>query len=84
MFRIFVLLVPLLIFGGVNVKEIKDFKSDGCSLFPDRSLMSQEDWCLCCFEHDIVYWKGGTEAERLKADEALRDCVFQKTGENHR
>ena len=27
-----------------------------------------------------MYWQGGTEAERLKADEALRDCILQKTG----
>ena len=81
MFRIFVLLIPLLIFGCVNVKKIKDFESDGCSLFPDRSLILQKDWCACCFEHDIAYWQGGTEAERLKADEALRECIFQKTGD---
>ncbi|WP_269522834.1 hypothetical protein [Coraliomargarita parva] len=62
--------------------EISDFSSDGCSLFPDRSLINKDDWCQCCFEHDIAYWKGGTEAERLAADAALRDCVLQSTG-NH-
>ena len=39
----------------------------------------QEDWCDCCFQHDIAYWQGGTEAERLAADQALRACVFEKT-----
>ena len=24
---------------------------------------------------------GGTKAERLKADEALRECIFKKTGD---
>lgn len=62
-------------------KEIADFSSDGCSLFPDQSLINSDDWCVCCFEHDIAYWKGGTEAERLAADIKLRDCVLESTGD---
>ena len=61
--------------------ELSDFTSDGCSLFPDSSLIDSDDWCDCCLKHDIAYWKGGTEAERLAADEALRNCVLQKTGD---
>lgn len=61
--------------------ELSDFTSDGCSLFPDSSLINSDDWCACCVEHDIAYWKGGTEAERLAADEALRDCVLKTTGD---
>ena len=59
---------------------LADFRSDGCSLFPDRSLITEEDWCACCFEHDIAYWMGGTREERLAADEAFRDCILEKTG----
>lgn len=62
-------------------QEIADFSSDGCSLFPDKSLINSDDWCACCFEHDIAYWKGGTEAERLAADIQLRDCVLKSTGD---
>ena len=47
-------------------------------MFPDRS--ANNDWCSCCFEHDLIYWRGGTEAERQAADERLRDCVLAKTG----
>jgi hypothetical protein len=61
--------------------ELSDFTSDGCSLFPDSSLIHADDWCECCLEHDIAYWRGGTEAERLAADKALRDCVLQQTGD---
>ncbi|MBN2767549.1 MAG: hypothetical protein JXQ68_00445 [Campylobacterales bacterium] len=25
--------------------------------------------------HDLAYWKGGTQEERLQADEALKICV---------
>lgn len=60
--------------------ELSNFTSDGCSLFPDSSLINSDDWCRCCLEHDIAYWKGGTEAERLTADEALRNCVLAQTG----
>ncbi len=57
----------------------RDFKSDGCSLFLDGTLRNQSKWCDCCLQHDIAYWRGGTEAERKKADEALRDCVLERT-----
>jgi len=58
---------------------LKPFESDGCSLFPDSDEIAHVDWCSCCFEHDMAYWRGGTEAERLAADEALKQCVMNKT-----
>ncbi|MEN0042954.1 MAG: hypothetical protein AAF769_04140 [Pseudomonadota bacterium] len=61
--------------------KLKPFTSDGCSLFPDRSIISEADWCSCCFDHDIAYWRGGTKTEREAADAALRDCVVKKTGD---
>lgn len=75
---ILILLGPLV--GCRKDAGLADFRSDGCSLFPDRSLILEEDWCDCCFEHDIAYWMGGTEEERLAADIALRECVLEKTG----
>lgn len=59
--------------------ELKPFSSDGCSLFPDRSVITQQDWCECCFQHDIAYWQGGTEQQRVDADMELKQCVLQKT-----
>ena len=63
-----------------DVNELAPFTSDGCSLFPDSSMITSQDWCSCCFEHDMAYWRGGTESERENADIALRDCVTQRTG----
>jgi hypothetical protein len=60
--------------------QLAPFKSDGCSLFPDSSLIDKADWCSCCFEHDLVYWRGGTADERANADTKLKDCVHAKTG----
>jgi len=59
--------------------ELHDFTSDGCSLFPDGNFKDRTLWCDCCFDHDIAYWQGGTKEERMRADEALRDCVRERT-----
>ncbi|MEO0345684.1 MAG: hypothetical protein AAF229_05455 [Pseudomonadota bacterium] len=75
------LILMLFITSCSSEPELKPFTSDGCSLFPDRSIISEADWCSCCFEHDIAYWRGGTKAEREAADAALRDCVTGKTGD---
>ena len=67
------------IFSCSNDVELSPFASDGCSLFPDSSLITKDDWCECCFQHDLAYWKGGTEEEREHADRKLKQCVFEKT-----
>jgi hypothetical protein len=77
------LLVILLLSTGCrsDPDTLKDFTSDRCSLFPDRSLINSDDWCDCCLKHDIAYWQGGTERQRLEADQRLRECVLNKTGD---
>jgi hypothetical protein len=47
---------------------LRPFTSDGCSLFPDSSLVSED-----------AYWRGGTAEERDIADRKLQACVLQKT-----
>lgn len=87
-FKITLLVILLLAFGTslYHLKSLKpdgqlsEFSSDGCSLFPDSALIGPEDWCECCLDHDIAYWKVGSEAARLAADEALRKCVLERTG----
>jgi len=72
----------LLIFIIASCSEhsgLSAFSSDGCSLFPDSSLITKDDWCECCFQHDLAYWKGGTKEEREHADNDLKQCVFEKT-----
>ena len=51
--------------GACSVGDtgLSAFSSDGCSLFPDRSLITAADWCSCCFEHDVAYWRGGTASD---------------------
>lgn len=67
------ILTGLICTGCTPSPTIRDFTTDGCSLFPDGS------WCDCCFKHDQIYWRGGTAAERKDADEELEKCVKTKT-----
>ena len=77
---IFFVLCILLIYPSVNAALIKPFESDGCSLFPDGSLLTQNVWCECCVQHDIAYWQGGAELKKIQADKALKKCIQEKTG----
>ena len=54
----------------------KPFASDGCSMWPDewKGIDFYED----CFLHDIEYWCGGTDAERLIADLKLAIGIAEK------
>lgn len=47
----------------------EDFKSDGCTLWPDW------DYKECCIEHDRSYFKGGFRRQKYKADLELAKCV---------
>lgn len=62
--------------------ELSDFTSDGCSLFVDGTFEKPDLWKECCLKHDIAYWQGGTQEERLKADLAFKSCVENKTGDS--
>jgi protein tyrosine phosphatase (PTP) superfamily phosphohydrolase (DUF442 family) len=76
-----VLLVLVLLPGcaAATASDLRGFSSDGCSLFPDGTIRDRTKWCDCCLTHDIAYWQGGTAGDRKKADEALRDCVLERT-----
>lgn len=65
--------------AAAETMQLQPFSTDGCSLFPDRSPTGEADWCECCVQHDLAYWRGGTEAERLQADRELYTCVKKKT-----
>jgi len=76
-----VLACILLIGGCATASDINQFISDGCSLFPDGTLKDRTLWCDCCFNHDMAYWRGGSEEERKQADKTLRACVLDRTGD---
>lgn len=72
-------LMLLTVIACNSSSNLKPFASDGCSLFPDASEITQHDWCDCCFKHDLAYWRGGTATQRQLADLELRKCVLNKT-----
>lgn len=78
--RLVTLVAVGVVSGCTSESELRPFTSDGCSLFPDQSQISGDNWCSCCFEHDIAYWRGGTATQREAADRALQTCVTDKTG----
>ncbi len=76
----FTVVLSALLSACASTQVMQPFSTDGCSLFPDRSLVGKSDWCSCCLAHDLAYWRGGTADERLKADEALKSCVLHASG----
>lgn len=64
-----------LVATGCDAATLSPFTTDGCSRFPDGTPAQQTLWQGCCVRHDLAYWIGGTEADRLEADQALRQCV---------
>ena len=79
----FLILVSISAFAQTDSKPIPkelpaDFKSDGCSLFPDG------DFRNCCVEHDKSYFFGGSWRERRRADNKLFKCVADTKGLQHK
>lgn len=66
--------------AATDAGTMQPFSTDGCSMFPDRALIGEADWCRCCVAHDLAYWRGGTAEARLQADQALRSCVQKASG----
>ena len=54
----------------------KPFQSDGCSSWPDE--WQEVDMYEDCFLHDIEYWCGGSEADKLIADLQLAMGIARK------
>ncbi len=78
---VLIIILSVFLCGCHTSSKLKPFSSDGCSLFPDRAELLQKDWFACCLEHDIAYWRGGTQGERLAADRAFKACILEKTGD---
>ena len=63
-------------FGQTGTSRVMpaDFKSDGCTWFPDG------DYRDCCEDHDKAYYFGGSRHERSVADKQLYACVKERHG----
>ncbi len=62
---------------------LKPFESDGCSVVgPIVRFLGYENAKIrdCCEKHDRAYWKGGTAAEKRRADRVFRGCLIREAG----
>lgn len=75
---LFLLILPLAIecYAGT----LKPFTTDGCSMWFDGTPEQPYLWRHCCVAHDLDYWQGGTEEQRLKSDERIRACISKAQG----
>jgi hypothetical protein len=58
----------------VRTHPVRPFITDGCSAWPDGP-----SYLECCVEHDLLYWCGGTAAEREAADDRFGRCVAERS-----
>lgn len=76
------LLFPLIFaLSSAQATELKPFISDGCTLFPEGTRREPQLWEICCYEHDLRFWAGGTKQNRNHADARLRACVKEMGAE---
>ncbi len=66
-------------FGYGQLEPPHPFTTDGCSggmtILWNKFFGCDPPWNDLCEQHDKHYWRGGTRAQRRKADAELRDGV---------
>jgi hypothetical protein len=70
------LLVGLLV-GSSYAYELLPFCTDGCSVVGNKTKTS----FLCCVDHDIAYWAGGSKSDKYKADGRFYQCLLKTEGQ---
>lgn len=53
---------------------IEPLSIDGCT------GIEEGNWGHCCYEHDVLYWIGGSADDRFNADKRLSQCVAKAGG----
>lgn len=67
--------IILSIFLNINAKgyDLNPFCTDGCSVVGNRTRTSY----LCCVDHDLAYWAGGSRSDRYRADGRFYNCLLK-------
>lgn len=61
------------------INRLQPFTTDGCGQFQRWiDYPNVDKWSLCCVQHDIAYWKGGTQEDRIESDKQLRQCIVER------
>ena len=66
--------------GSIKPADLRVFKTDACSHYPNGTQNSPELWASCCIQHDKAYWAGGARSARAASDARLQQCVAQLAG----
>ena len=79
--NMFILLISLVFTPliAAETESLKPFLTDYCTSYPEGTRERPELWKLCCEEHDLYFWGGGSQADRKTADLRLKSCV-ESTG----
>ena len=56
--------------------ELNKFCSDGCTHAPDGTFQKPHEWFMCCTQHDLAYWAGGSPQDKFNADTHLHACLL--------
>ncbi|WP_408097820.1 hypothetical protein ACJVC5_02590 [Peredibacter sp. HCB2-198] len=59
--------------------NVRPFKTDFCTNFPEGTKEEPALWKHCCLTHDMFFWAGGSKRDRDVADLDLKSCIA-KTG----
>jgi hypothetical protein len=81
---VFIIFSIFLLSNQIKAAEtgvLKDFITDGCTMFIDGPDDNPTLWRHCCVEHDLRYWFGGTLQNRDFADLQLKACVKDCAGD---
>jgi hypothetical protein len=61
----------------------RTFIFDGCTGYKEGTRSEPTKWSHCCFAHDLRYWAGGTQEQRVNADLKIKKCVKETGAELH-
>ena len=79
------LILLVLTFFSVSLasaSQLKPFKTDYCTNYPEGRRSEPDLWKHCCLIHDMNFWAGGSKQDRYNSDWDLRRCV-EETGAYH-
>ncbi len=83
-FLFFALVFALVFRSGptyANENTLKNFETDGCTMFFDGPKDRPNLWRHCCVEHDLRYWYGGDSVDMKNTDLRLKACVKEVAGD---
>ena len=63
-----------------QAESLTRFTTDYCTSYPEGTRDQPDLWKICCLEHDLFFWAGGSKKDREIIDLKLRDCVEKKAG----